>query len=114
MNRIQDTITLITGASSGIGEACAKQFAEAGSHLILLARRTESLERLSKELQSSYPTIRILNITCDVRDRISTEQALQSLPEEWQDIDTLINNAGLSRGLSKIQDGVRHGRPWRW
>ncbi len=105
MNRIQDTITLITGASSGIGEACAKQFAEAGSHLILLARRTESLERLSKELQSSYPAIRILNITCDVRDRISTEQALQSLPEEWKNIDTLINNAGLSRGLSKIQDG---------
>ena len=105
MNRIQDTITLITGASSGIGEACAKQFAEAGSHLILLARRTESLERLSKELQSSYPAIRILNITCDVRDRISTEQALQSLPEEWKNIDTLINNAGLSRGLSNIQDG---------
>ncbi|MFZ9976513.1 MAG: SDR family NAD(P)-dependent oxidoreductase [Candidatus Kapaibacteriota bacterium] len=105
MNRIQHTITLITGASSGIGEACAKHFAEAGSHLILLARRTESLERLSKELQSIYPDIRILTITCDVRDRIATEQALQSIPEEWKNIDTLINNAGLSRGLSKIQDG---------
>ena len=105
MNRIQNTITLITGASSGIGEACAKQFAEAGSHLILLARRTESLEKLSGELQSTYPGIRILIITCDVRDRMSTEQALQTLPEEWQNIDTLINNAGLSRGLSKIQDG---------
>jgi NADP-dependent 3-hydroxy acid dehydrogenase YdfG len=65
----------------------------------------ESLDALSATLQSEYPDIRILTITCDVRDRISTEQVLHALPQEWQNIDTLINNAGLSRGLSKIQDG---------
>jgi serine 3-dehydrogenase len=105
MNRIKETITLITGASSGIGAACAKHFAEAGSHLILLARRTESLEKLKDELTHAFPEIRIHIITSDVRDRNSTEKALQTLPDEWKNINTLINNAGLSRGLSKIQDG---------
>ncbi|MFZ9761028.1 MAG: SDR family NAD(P)-dependent oxidoreductase [Candidatus Kapaibacteriota bacterium] len=106
MNRIQHTITLITGASSGIGEACARHFAAAGSHLILLARRSEALEKFKTELHAQYPDIKILTIVCDVRDRASVEQQLLNMPEEWKHIDTLINNAGLSRGLEKIQDGI--------
>ncbi|MFN4902138.1 MAG: SDR family NAD(P)-dependent oxidoreductase [Ignavibacteria bacterium] len=106
MNRIQQTITLITGASSGIGEACARHFAELGSHLILMARRTDALTVLEESLSKLHPDIRILSIICDVRDRESVESAIHSLPEEWKNIDTLINNAGLSRGLEKIQDGI--------
>jgi NADP-dependent 3-hydroxy acid dehydrogenase YdfG len=106
MNRIHNTITLITGASSGIGEACARHFASAGSHLILLARRFQSLMALKQSLQEQYTDIRILTIECDVRNQPSVEQLLSNLPEEWKNIDTLINNAGLSRGLEKIQDGV--------
>lgn len=106
MNRIHNTITLITGASSGIGEACAHHFASAGSHLILLARRKESLLALKQSLQEQYPVINILTIECDVRNQPSVEQLLSNLPEEWKHIDTLINNAGLSRGLEKIQDGL--------
>jgi len=106
MNRIQHTITLITGASSGIGEACARHFAELGSNLILMARRKEALTALEQSLLKLHPDIRILSITCDIRIRESVETAIHSLPEEWKNIDTLINNAGLSRGLEKVQDGI--------
>jgi 3-hydroxy acid dehydrogenase/malonic semialdehyde reductase len=93
-------IALITGASSGIGEACARRFAEAGARLILAARRRERLEKLAAEL-----TVDTHLATVDVRDRAAVEAALEALPAEWAAIDILINNAGLSRGLDRIHEG---------
>lgn len=101
MYSIQDQIVLITGASSGIGAACAKAFAQAGAKLILAARRQERLEKLADELNAK--SVHLLQL--DVCDRSAVESALSNLPESWLSIDILINNAGLSRGLNKLQEG---------
>lgn len=104
MISIQDQIVLITGASSGIGEACARVFAQAGAKLLLTARRQERLEQLADKLSKEHGTsIHLLQL--DVCDRSSVESALSNLPESWSSIDILINNAGLSRGLNKLQEG---------
>jgi 3-hydroxy acid dehydrogenase / malonic semialdehyde reductase len=104
MQPVLDRIILITGASSGIGEACAHVFAESGARLILTARRSPRLEALKTQLQQQFNT-EVLVLTFDVRDRPSITTALDSLPPEWQAIDILINNAGLSRGLDKLYEG---------
>ena len=103
MFSIKDCNILITGASSGIGEACARVFAQAGANLILLARRQERLDQLSDELSKFDCSIHLLQL--DVRDRSSVESALSALPESWSSVDILINNAGLSRGLDKLHEG---------
>jgi 3-hydroxy acid dehydrogenase/malonic semialdehyde reductase len=90
---------LITGASSGIGTSCAHFFAQAGARLILAARRREKLDALSDELQKRYQ-IQTLSLPLDVQDSEAVMAAIQSLPADWQSIDVLINNAGLSRGLA--------------
>jgi NADP-dependent 3-hydroxy acid dehydrogenase YdfG len=102
---LENAIVLITGASSGIGAACAKLFARSGAKLILVARRQERLQALATELQRAYGTSSYL-LTLDVRDRAAVQQALQSLPPAWAEIDILINNAGLSRGLDKLYSGA--------
>jgi 3-hydroxy acid dehydrogenase / malonic semialdehyde reductase len=104
MQAVKDKIVLITGASSGIGEACAYVFAEAGARLILTARRSPRLSALKTQLEQQFNTDIVL-LTFDVRDRPSITAALDSLPPEWQAIDILINNAGLSRGLDKLYEG---------
>jgi 3-hydroxy acid dehydrogenase/malonic semialdehyde reductase len=101
MISVQDKIVVITGASAGIGESCAKIFAEAGAKLILAARRLENLEKLAQSLKEKYQTETYL-IQLDVRDRAAVEAAFSNLPEPWQTIEILINNAGLSRGLEKF------------
>ncbi len=104
MVSIKDQVVLITGASSGIGAACARMFAEARTKLILAARRRDRLEQLAEELDQEYATpIHLLEL--DVRDRTQVETAIASLPEPWSHIDILINNAGLSRGLDKLYQG---------
>jgi 3-hydroxy acid dehydrogenase / malonic semialdehyde reductase len=100
----KDRIVLITGASSGIGAACALMFAEAGAKLILVARRQERLDELAEELKGKYSCQSYL-ISLDVRDRSLVTSTLETLPPEWSDIDVLINNAGLSRGLDKLYQG---------
>ncbi len=97
-------IAFITGASAGIGEACAKTLAQEGYQLILAARRKERLEALADELKEKFQTASYL-IELDVRDRHAVEEAVQSLPSEWRNIAVLINNAGLSQGLDPIQTG---------
>lgn len=87
---------LITGASSGFGAACARAFAKLGWKLILTARRNDLLERLEEELA---PRARILTIQLDVRDREAVAAAFSSLPEEFSEVDLLVNNAGLALGL---------------
>ena len=103
MLSLQDKTILITGASSGIGAACAKVFAQAGAKLLLIARRQERLEQLAAELSKDASSIYLL--TLDVRDRSSVESALSNLPDPWSTVDILINNAGLSRGLDKLHEG---------
>ncbi len=95
---------LITGASAGIGAACARAFSRAGARLVLAARRRDRLEALARELESEYETDSYL-LELDVRDRRAVERAVASLPPAWQEIDVLVNNAGLGRGLEKLQDG---------
>ncbi|TAF08169.1 MAG: SDR family oxidoreductase [Nostocales cyanobacterium] len=95
---------LITGASSGIGAACAKAFARENAKLILAARRLEKLEQKARELNKLYG-VEIHLLQLDVCDRSSVESAINNLPPEWSEIDILINNAGLSRGLDKLHEG---------
>jgi 3-hydroxy acid dehydrogenase / malonic semialdehyde reductase len=94
-------IVLITGASSGIGAACAKIFAASGAKLILAARRLEKLQ----ELVETFPQNNVHLLKLDVRDRIAVESAISTLPPEFSHVDILINNAGLSRGLDKLHEG---------
>jgi NADP-dependent 3-hydroxy acid dehydrogenase YdfG len=91
---------LITGASSGIGRACAEAFAAAGASVVLAARRLDRLQRVAAGLDASVHLLEL-----DVRDRAAVEQALASLPGEWAQIDVLVNNAGLAAGLEPLQDG---------
>lgn len=97
-------IALITGATAGIGEACARLFAAQGYKLILTGRRTERLESLSAELSSTHRT-EVRPITLDVRNKAEVVEKLEALPQEWKAVDVLINNAGLSQGLDPIHEG---------
>ncbi|MBE2190425.1 MAG: SDR family NAD(P)-dependent oxidoreductase [Desulfobulbaceae bacterium] len=101
---LKNKITLITGASAGIGKSCAEAFAEAGSNLILIARRIELAEKLASNLREKYG-VECIAIQLDVRKYDEVADRLGNLPEKWQNVDILINNAGLARGLDKIQDG---------
>jgi 3-hydroxy acid dehydrogenase / malonic semialdehyde reductase len=94
----------ITGATSGIGAACAEKFAAAGHQLILCGRRSERLKSLADNLEKTHK-IAILCVTMDVRDKNGVEKAIQKMPYHWKKIDVLINNAGLALGLSGIDDG---------
>ncbi|MEH1939242.1 MAG: SDR family oxidoreductase [Nostoc sp.] len=104
MTSLQNQIILITGASSGIGTACARIFAGAGAKLILAARRLERLQQLADSLNKEF-SIETHLLQLDVRDRNAVESAISTLPSAWSDIDILINNAGLSRGLDKLHEG---------
>lgn len=97
-------LVLITGATSGIGEACAYTFASNQYKLILTGRRTERLDKLAATLREAHG-VEILTITMDVRSKEEVEGKLAGLSEEWKAVDILVNNAGLSQGLDPIQDG---------
>jgi 3-hydroxy acid dehydrogenase / malonic semialdehyde reductase len=101
---MKNTLVFITGASSGIGEGCARKFAANGSKLILNARDEKQLNRLKTELEQSFG-IQVLVLPFDVRDRSAVKKALDGLDKNWQAIDVLINNAGLVIGLDKQQEG---------
>lgn len=91
-------IVLITGATSGIGKACAYKFASEGYRLILNGRKKELLEPLAVDLSKEYQT-EVFSLVFDVRDRATIENTLSALPSQWQAIDILINNAGLVLGV---------------
>lgn len=97
-------IALITGATSGIGAACARLFAAQGFKLILVARRAALLEQLAAELEGQHQTA-VQILIADVRDKQVINTVLESLPESWKQVDVLINNAGLSQGLDPIDKG---------
>jgi len=104
MNRIEEKLILITGASSGIGEACARRFARDGAHLILWARRLEKLDRMADELETGHG-VRVHVAQVDVRDRARVNAAAAAIAEAGDVPDVLINNAGLAAGMSRVQDG---------
>ncbi|MEO6965540.1 MAG: SDR family NAD(P)-dependent oxidoreductase [Acidobacteriaceae bacterium] len=97
-------VVFITGASSGIGAACAALFANAGARLLLAARRKDRLEELAIELAPAGAA-EVHTLALDVSDNQRVEAAIAGLPKPWQSIDILINNAGLSRGLDKLHEG---------
>jgi NADP-dependent 3-hydroxy acid dehydrogenase YdfG len=97
-------IIFITGASSGIGEACAKHFAAVGCRLIITARRLEKILALAEELKHQYNS-HVLAIQLDVRDNERVKTVIHSLPAEWQAIDVLVNNAGLALSSDLLHEG---------
>lgn len=99
-----NSLAFITGASSGIGQATAKIFAKKGYNLIITGRRKEKLEDLASRLHHKY-AVSVIPLAFDIRDFKQTELAWNSLTEDQQNIDILINNAGLARGLTPIHEG---------
>lgn len=99
MNRI----LMVTGATAGFGRAIAQKFASYGYNVIITGRRKERLEALEKELSASGA--KVLSLNFDVRDLKAVGEAVGNLPEEWKNIDVLVNNAGLAAGLSHIDEG---------
>jgi 3-hydroxy acid dehydrogenase / malonic semialdehyde reductase len=104
MGRLTNTIACITGASSGIGASCAQAFAADGASLLLFARRRERLTGIADELSQKYG-VRVHAEALDVRDLAQVTSVFNALPDEWRQIDFLINNAGLARGLHKLYEG---------
>ncbi len=98
-------IIMITGATSGIGEACAEKFAENNWNIIITGRRKERLEELVNKLKQKYNT-EIKSLNFDIRKLSEVEKAFSSLDNNWKNIDVLINNAGLVKGLDPIDKGI--------
>jgi 3-hydroxy acid dehydrogenase / malonic semialdehyde reductase len=97
-------IVLITGATSGIGKACAFKFAQHGFDLIITGRRAERLKNLQKDIESQFEQ-RVLPVAFDISNKAEVERAIGSLDPDWENIDVLINNAGLALDLKPIPDG---------
>ena len=95
---------LITGATSGIGLGCARKFADNGDRLILTGRNEKKLEAISQELHAKGTEV--YTLAFDVRDREAAREAVGSLPMEWQQVDVLVNNAGLALGLEPEFEGT--------
>jgi 3-hydroxy acid dehydrogenase / malonic semialdehyde reductase len=102
---MKNKTVLITGATAGIGEACAIKFAEHKHNLILTGRRKEKLEKIAAKLKKDFG-VEVLSLCFDIRKKEEVQNAIESLPGEWKKIDILINNAGLAAGLSSIEDGI--------
>ncbi len=97
-------IVLITGATSGIGKACAVKFAQNGFDVIITGRRKDRLDHLKKEIESKYK-IKVLSLNFDVRNKDKVQHAFDSLEAKWKNIDVLVNNAGLALDLKPIHEG---------
>lgn len=95
---------LVTGASAGIGAACVRAFAAAGGRLVFCARRQPAIEKLAREIRAGGGEAHAFVL--DVRDAEGVARALGALPKDWQSVDVLVNNAGLSRGLDPLQNGL--------
>ncbi len=97
---LRDACILVTGASSGIGRACAEAFAAEGARLVLAARRRDRLRELADQLDVDTHLVEM-----DVRDRAAVEGAVSALPAQWAAVDVLVNSAGLAAGMEPLQDG---------
>jgi hypothetical protein len=102
LTNIQNKIVLITGATAGIGASCAMRFAEEGSKLILVGRRTDRLEQVKNEILKTYPLTKIHCVTLSVTDYDAVASLPNKLPKDFQDVDILVNNAGLALGVTSV------------
>ncbi len=98
-------IALVTGTTSGIGKSIALRLGREGYNVIITGRREERLLELQKEIETKYDA-KVLPLTFDVRQYREVQAAIENLPEEWKNIDVLVNNAGLAVGLNPIHQGV--------
>jgi serine 3-dehydrogenase len=105
MISLKDKIVFVTGASSGIGRSCARAFAALGAKILVCGRREKRIAELAEGLKREFG-VPVLAITLDVRDQPAVERAVAGLPEKWRSVEVLVNNAGLSRGLDKIHEGL--------
>lgn len=103
MQNLTGKVALITGASSGIGEATAYEFAKIGINLILVGRRIELINALCQKLESEYK-INTLPVGLDVRDKTKVTDFVNNLSDNWKNIDILINNAGLALANDPFQN----------
>ncbi len=101
---LHDKVVFVTGATSGIGQACAEAFAGAGARLLVCGRRAERLRELAARLKGGGATM-VHTLVLDVRDAGAVARAVESLPEPFREIEVLVNNAGLSRGLEPVHEG---------
>jgi NADP-dependent 3-hydroxy acid dehydrogenase YdfG len=104
MLNLENKIVFLTGASSGIGEACAKDFAKLKANLILAARREDRIKKLADELETKYQ-IKVKCLELDVRNFDDVQNKFDSLESSWKQVDILVNNAGLAKGLNKVYEG---------
>jgi len=103
MESLKGKVVFITGASSGIGKACAYQFAEAGANLIISARRLNMINEIAENIKSKY-SVEVFAFRLDVRNKNEVFNAINSLDDRWKNIDILVNNAGLAKGLAKLYE----------
>ena len=103
MKILEGKVAFITGASSGIGKACAYSLAEQGADLIISARRTNIIEKIEEEIKSQF-NVKVFALKLDVKNRKDVEWVVNSLPDEWKNINILVNNAGLAKGMNKIYE----------
>lgn len=104
MTRLKNKRVFITGASSGIGQACAEHFAREGAHLIVCGRRADRLKKLAKLLIADYG-VDVIPLDFDITDIQAVEKALASIPPSSRNIDILVNNAGMALGYDKLYEG---------
>lgn len=97
-------VVLITGATSGIGKACAVKFAQNSFNVIITGRRNDRLENLKKELESKH-NVQVLALCFDIRNKEEVVKTVETLDDRWKKIDVLVNNAGLALDLKPIQEG---------
>jgi serine 3-dehydrogenase len=105
MYSLKNKVVFVTGASAGIGESCARAFAQSGARILICARRADRLKTLAAELKKEFG-VPVHAFGLDVRSQPAVEKALSALPAEWRPIEVLVNNAGLSRGLAKLHEGL--------
>lgn len=103
MESLKEKIVFITGASSGIGKATAYAFAKNGANVIITARRKNLIDEIAEDIRTKF-AVKVLSIQLDVRDKNQVIKTVNSLPNDWKNIDILINNAGLARGLNKFYE----------
>lgn len=103
LTSVKDKVVLITGASAGIGLACAWRFADEGSRLILVGRRKDRLEAIKSEINQSYPDLKIHVVTLSVTDYDAVAKLPQQLPADFKNVEILVNNAGLARGVTSVE-----------
>ena len=105
MYSLKNKIVFVTGASSGIGKSCARGFAGQGAKILMCARRADRLKGFAAELKKEFG-VPVHHFSLDVRDQPAVEKAVAGLAKDWRAIEVLVNNAGLSRGLSKLHEGL--------